>query len=193
MANNSRNVAVGAPKIGGAIFRAPLATALPTDEKTSLGVGFIPQGYAGADGLQRAISKAYEIIRAWGGDEVHRPRTELSITMSFTLIESYNGEVAKTIWGNDAITVTAASPTAGAKIALAYKGKELPKSSWVFDMQDGDKLRRIVLPEAQMVTESLEQTFGDSEVVAYPVELTLRADATGVFFYEYTDDGVKTA
>ena len=193
MTTNSRNVAVGAPRIGGAIFRAPLDTALPTDEATALNAGFISQGYAGADGLQRAIAKAYEILRAWGGDEVHRPRTELSITLSFTLIESYSGEVAKTIWGEDAITITPATASAGTKIALAYKGEELGPSEWVIDMQDGDKVRRIVLPHGQIVTESFEQTFGDAELIAYPVELTLRKDESGVFFYEYTDDGIKSA
>ena len=190
---NSRNVAVGKPKVGGAIFRAPLAVALPTDEKTVLDAGFKEQGYAASEGLNRSIAKAYELFRAWGGDEVKRSRTEHSVTLTFTLIESANAEVAKTIWGEDSITVTPATASDGTKIALAYKGTELPKSEWVFDMKDGDHVRRIVLPEAQIVTESFEQSFGDTELISYPVELTLTADADGVFFYEYTDNGIKGA
>ena len=193
MSNNSRLVAVGKPKIGGAIFRAPLDTVLPTDETTALDAAFIGQGYVSSEGLARAIAKAYEQIQAWGGDEVHRPRTSHSVTMTFTLIESHNAEVAKTIWGEDAVTVTPATAEHGTRISVAYTGEDLPDSAWAFDLADGDKVRRIVVPHGQMVTESFEQTFGDSELIAYPVTITLRKDDDEVYFYEYSDDGVKAA
>lgn len=193
MSNNSRLVAVGKPKIGGAIFRAPLDTVLPTDETTALDAAFIGQGYVSAEGLARAIAKAYEQIQAWGGDEVHRPRTSHSVTMTFTLIESYNADVAKTIWGEESVTVTPATVSSGTRISVAYTGEDLPDSAWAFDLADGDKVRRIVVPMGQIVTESFEQTFGDSELIAYPVTITLRKDDDGVYFYEYSDDGVKVA
>lgn len=193
MSNNSRLVAVGKPKIGGAIFRAPLDTVLPTDETTALDAAFIGQGYVSSEGLGRAISKAYEQIQAWGGDEVHRPRTSHSVTMTFTLIESHNAEVAKTIWGEDAVTVTPPTESAGTRISVAYTGEDLPDSAWAFDLADGNKVRRIVVPMGQIVTESFEQTFGDNELIAYPVTITLRKDDDGAYFYEYSDDGVKAA
>lgn len=195
MTTNARNVAVGKPKIGGAIFFAKTADKAPppTDAKTALDQKLKSMGYAAAEGLRRSINKAYEIIRAWGGDEVKRPRTELTLTISFTLIESANGDVAKAIWGEDAVTITPATTEHGTKIDVAYKGEDGPEGAWVFDMADGDSIRRIVAPVAQQVTESFEQTYGDSELIAYPVELTLRRDSNQVFFYEYSDDGVKTA
>ena len=193
MTTTSRNVVAGRPKPNGAIFRAPLATALPTSESTSLAAGYISQGYAHEDGLERSISKAYETIRAWGGDEVKRSRTELTVELTFTLIEAANGEVAKTIWGNDAVTVTPATSSAGTKIAVAYQGDDPDDSVWVFDLKDGNHVRRIVAPIAQVVTEDFTQTFSDSDVIAYPVTLSLRADGSGNYFYEYSDDGVTTA
>lgn len=193
MTTNARNVAIGKPKVGGAIFfaKASEKAPLPTDAKTALDAKFKSMGYAASEGLRRALNKAYETIKAWGGDEVARPRTELTVTISFTLIESANGEVAKAIWGEDAVTITPASPTDGTKIDVAYKGEDGPSGAWVFDMADGDSIRRIVAPVTQQVTESFEQAYGDSEVIAYPVELTLRRDDNQVFFYEYSDDGVK--
>lgn len=194
MTTNARNVAVGKPKIGGAIFFAKGHTApLPTDEKVALNAAFKSQGYASSDGLKRAISKAYETIRAWGGDEVARPRTELSLTLEFTLIESSSGEVVKTVWGEDAVTITPATQTDGTKIAVAYEGQDGPEGEWVIDMQDGDKVRRMVFPFAKQVTESFEQTYGDSELIAYPVQLTMYRDSNNKFFYEYSDDGIKAA
>lgn len=190
---NARNVVAGRPKPNGAIFRAPLGTALPTDETTELNVAFIGQGYAHEDGLERAISKAYETIRAWGGDEVKRSRTELTVQFTFTLIEAANGEVAKTIFGEDAVTVTPATSSEGTKIAVAYAGEDPEDSSWVFDLKDGNHVRRIVAPVAQVVTEDFTQTFSDSDVIGYPVTLSLRADESGKYFYEYSDDGVTAA
>lgn len=190
---NARNVVAGRPKPNGAIFRAPLGTALPTDETTELNVAFIGQGYAHEDGLERAISKAYETIRAWGGDEVKRSRTELTVQFTFTLIEAANGEVAKTIFGEDAVTVTPATSSEGTKIAVAYAGEDPEDSSWVFDLKDGNHVRRIVAPVAQVVTEDFTQTFSDADVIGYPVTLSLRADESGNYFYEYSDDGVTSA
>lgn len=190
---NARNVVAGRPKPNGAIFRAPLGTPLPTDETTELNVAFIGQGYAHEDGLERAISKAYETIRAWGGDEVKRSRTELTVQFTFTLIEAANGEVAKTIFGEDAVTVTPATSSEGTKIAVAYAGEDPEDSSWVFDLKDGNHVRRIVVPVAQVVTEDFTQTFSDSDVIGYPVTLSLRADESGNYFYEYSDDGVTSA
>lgn len=190
---NSKNVVAGRPKPNGAIFRAPLTTALPTSESTALTGAFIGQGYAAEDGLERAINKAYETIRAWGGDEVKRSRTEIGVQLTFTLIEAANGEVAKTIWGEDAVTITPATSSEGTKIAVAYAGEDVDESVWVFDLKDGRHLRRIVVPRGQVTTEDFTQTFSDSEVIAYPVTLTLFKDENGNYFYEYSDDGVTTA
>lgn len=190
---DSRKVVAGKPKPNGAIFRAPLGTALPASEVVALNAAFLEQGYAHEDGLERAISKAYETIRAWGGDEVKRTRTEIGVTLTFTLIEAANGAVATTIWGASAVTVTPATGSAGTKIAVAYAGEELPESAWVFDLKDGNHVRRIVIPRGQVTTEDFTQTFADAEVIAYPVTLTLFKDASGNFFYEYADDGVTTA
>jgi hypothetical protein len=190
---DSQKVVAGTPRPNGAIFRAPVGTTLPTSETSTLDTAFAGQGYAAQDGLERAITKAYETIRAWGGDEVKRTRTEIGVTLKFTLIEAANGDVATTIWGDAAVTITPATATAGTRIAVAYDGGELPESSWVFDLKDGDHVRRIVVPRGQVTTEEFTQTFADAQVVAYPVTLTLFKDAAGRYFYEYADDGVTGA
>lgn len=190
---NSANVVAGTGKPGGYAFRAPLGTALPTDETTVLPDAFKNQGYASSDGLSRAISKAYEIIRDWNGDEVKRNKTETSVTITFTLIEAANGEVVKTVFGEDAVTITPATASAGTKIAVAYKGEEVPSSTWVFDMKDGKHVRRIVAAVGQNVTEDFTQEMTSGGVISYPVTLVLYPDDAGNFFYEYSDDGVTTA
>lgn len=193
MADSNKYVVAGKPKVGGAIFRAVPATALPANETAALAAAYKAQGYANEDGLKRTIEKAYETIRAWGGDIAKRSRTELTVTLEFVLIQAADPEPVKSVWGDAAVTVTAATASAGTKIAIAYAGTDVGESVWVFDLADGGHVRRIVCPRGENTTESFEQEFTDSSVISMPVTLTLYPDSAGKYFYEYSDDGIKTA
>lgn len=192
-APTSAKVSNGSPVIGGPASRAPIGTAVPTDVDTTLNAAFVNQGYVHADGFTRTIDKAYESVNALGGDEVLKARSSHSVSMSFTLLQSLDSDVLETVFGADAVTVTAATATEGERIAVAYEGEELPNSAWVFDFLHNSRMRRIVFPNAQLTTESFEQTFTDGDAVPMPVELTVYKDDSGVYFYDYTDDGVTTA
>jgi hypothetical protein len=189
-AQTETKVVVGAPAVGGAIFRAPLGSTLPTTASTALDTAFIAQGYVSSDGFTRAIEKAYAAMNAWGGAEVAKSRTELGVSASFGLIQTIDSDVLETVFGVDAVTVTAATVSTSELITVAYAGTELPESTWVVSMAYKGRKRRIVFPKAQLTTESFEQTFTDEDLAAFPVELTIYPDDSGNYFYEYTDDGV---
>jgi len=189
-APTEKKVVVGAPAVGGAIFRAPLGSTLPTTVATALDAAFIAQGHVSPDGFTRVIDKAYAAMNAWGGTEVAKNRTELSVSASFGLIQTIDSDVLETVFGADAVTVTAATVSSGELITVAYAGTELDESAWVVNMAYKGRKRRIVFPNAQLTTESFEQTFTDEDLAAFPVELTIYPDASGKYFYEYTDDGV---
>ncbi|MFT3877138.1 MAG: hypothetical protein QM708_12055 [Propioniciclava sp.] len=191
---NKNNVVVGKPKVAGAIFRAPAGTALPTDATAPLAAAYKELGYASSDGWGRQIEKAFETIAAWGGDEVKRSRTEHSVGVTVTLIENLNEATQTAKWGTAAVTVTPANATHGKQITVAYAGDDTPSGVWVFDMYDEGRLHRTVFPDAQDTTESFEQTFSDGSPIGLPFELTAYRDPiTGKYFYDYLDDGKKTA
>ena len=67
---NVNNVTSAKPKVGGAIFSAPLGTPLPTDATTDLNAAFKPLGYVSEDGLVNENTASSENLKAWGGDIV---------------------------------------------------------------------------------------------------------------------------
>ena len=193
MADKSKVIS-GKPKIGGAVFRAPLGTAIPTDARTPLAAAFKELGYVSSDGWSRKIDKAYETINAWGGDEVSKSRTEHGVGFSTTLIEDLNKNTQNAKWGTAAVVATPATPTHGNLLTVTYVGEDTAPGVWVFDMDDQGKLHRTVFPYALDTTEEFEQTFSDADSIGLPFECSAYRDKiTGLNFIDYTDDGKKAA
>lgn len=192
MAQTVGNVVVGKPKVTGGAYRAPLGTALPTDEATALNVAFVGLGYAGEDGVVFNPARSTDKKKAWGGDTVRVLQTDYSETWTVTLIEYRNPDVQKTVFGTANVVVTAATVSVGAKMTIKHNSAVLPLGSWVFDMLDGVGASRVVLPNAQ-VTEVGEITYADEDLVAYELTIEAFQDATGTNSYEYSNDGKPTA
>lgn len=180
MANSTANVNIGKPKVGGAIYRAALGTALPKDAKTALNEAFACLGYASDDGLTNSNSPTSNNIKAWGGDIVYTYNSDQTDTFSFTLIESASTEVLKAVYGDDNV-----SGSLSTGITVSANAAEKGASSWVFELvlQDGGA-KRIVVPKA-FVTEIGEISYSDESAVGYGITITAMVDETGNTHYEY--------
>lgn len=180
MANTATNVTAGKPKVGGAIFRAPIGTTLPTDATTALDNAFVCLGYVSEDGLTNDNSPESEDIKAWGGDTVLTLQTSKEDTFGFTLIEALDIEVLKTIYGDTNVT---GALTTG--ITVKANNKELDEYVWAIDMVlRGGALKRIVIPDGK-VSEVGTITYADGEAVGYETTLGTSPDAQGNTHYEY--------
>ena len=84
----TKNVSVAKPKITGAIYRAPLKTALPADATTALNVAFKELGYVGEDGVTNNNSADSDNIKSWGGAVVATTQKEKKDTFKFKCFRS---------------------------------------------------------------------------------------------------------
>ena len=177
--NNSSNVSAAKPNISGAIYRAPLNTALPTTADGTL-TGFTCLGYISEDGITNSNSRESDEFKAWGGDTVLTSQTSYKDTFNFKLLEYLNADVKKTVYG--AANVSGALDTG---MTVQANSKELTSYAWVIDMvMRDDTMNRIVIPSGK-ISEIGDVVYSDSELTCYDVTVTAFPDSSGNTHYEY--------
>lgn len=187
MSNNTENVAVGKPKVGGAVFCAPTGTTLPTDASTDLATAFVCVGYCGEDGVTNSNTPESEQIKAWGGDVVATPVTSREDTFQFKMLEVTNVDVLKAVYGSDNVTGTLAE-------GLTVKANNADRDElvWVIEMILQGSLKRVVIPKGS-ITELGDIVYKDDEVIGYEVTVSALPDTSGNTHYEYLKTSTTTA
>lgn len=191
---NPGGVFVGAPaqsKIGGAIRRAPLGTTVPDTATETLPVDYQSGGYVSNAGVTITPEYSTTGITEWGGAEVRKVLEAFNGTVAFAFIQLGKDE-AEMIFGEDSVTETPATSASGTQLKIAI-GARLPDPGvWVFNLKDGKRAARVLLPNAQPVNAS-EITLVANDAIALGTELACYPDEDGNSIYIMTDDGVFSA
>lgn len=177
---NTEYVSTGKPKVGGAIYRAPLGTVVPTDATSALNEAFKALGYISEEGLTNANSPETDRVKAWGGDSVLNIQKDKPDTFKFKLIEALNIEVLKTVYGDENVT-----GTLEAGIKIVAKNDEYEECVWVVDMiLKGGILKRIVVPKASIIQLG-EVVYKDDDAIGYETTISATPNENGETHFEY--------
>ena len=186
MGNNAANVTAGKPKIGGAVYVAPLSADLPESVNDEL-TGFTCLGYVSDAGVANDNSPASQSIKAWGGDIVMNTLTGKEDRFTFKLIEAMNTDVLSAVYGSSNVTGDLSTG-----IAVKAKAEQSEAAMFVIDMiLKNNVLKRIVVPNAT-VSEVSEIAYTDNDAVGYEITITAVPDASGYTHYEYIKQSTPT-
>lgn len=186
---NTQNVTAAKPKTGGAVWRAPVGSKLPTTYSEQLDPAFKNLGYVSEDGVTNGNSPSGDKVRAWGGTTVMNYMEDKPDTFKLKLIEAFNPEVLKTIYNDKNVTVTAGT----GDISVTATAEDMTQYAWVIDMiLKGNRAKRIVIPIAS-ITEMEEIVYKDNEPVGYGITLSAEPDASGAYHHEYIQGSTSAA
>ena len=181
---DANNVSAAKPAKAGAIFRAPLGTALPVSAKETLNTAFKALGYVSDDGVTNTNSPSSDKAKAWGGATVLNFFDDKSDTWKMKLIESLNPDVLKTVYGDDNVSGDLISG-----ISVNADTSEYDYYSWVIDMVlKNNVAKRIVIPNAS-ITELEEIVYKDNDAIGYGITISALPDDKGNTHYEYMVKG----
>lgn len=146
MAQNTGELVVGAT---GAVYVAPVGTALPTSIATALNVAFVDLGLLTEDGVTVTPSVSQEVIRAW--QRLTRVRTiitERDFEMEFAMMQ-WNEDTVPFAMGGGAVVVDVAGPPA--EYSYNFPDDDVrDERAMVIEWQDGTKDYRLVIPRLEV-------------------------------------------
>lgn len=178
---NTQYVATGKPKVGGAVFRAPLGTQLPTDAHSALADAFKELGFISDAGVTSSNTRESEEKKAWGGTTVLTSQTEYSDTWQAVFIEVLREAVLKMVYGDGNV-----SGTLETGITIKANAAQLPAASYVFDMVLNGAIKRVVLPNAT-ISAIGDMVYVDNDLAGYDTTLSALPDTSENTHYEYIE------
>lgn len=161
---DSANVRVA---VTGAWYMAPLGTTAPASATASLPGTWVELGFLSDDGTTKSTDRSTDDITAWqNASKVRTVVTDSGVTFQFTLIETTVESVE---------LYTGGTVSADGTVSVA-PGRTGGRHAFVFDIIDGDFVRRIFIPEAE-VTDLGDQSYTSSDPIGYDITLSGYASA----------------
>jgi len=151
--------------VTGEVFRGPQSVQAPTGTTGPVPDGLIGLGYLDEKGVTEDPNKSVKSIKAWqNGAEVRTLVTDGKLSMKFRMIQT-NKATTETFYGTE-VEQTSEHGTYDIK-PTSTGGRQ----SWLFDYIDGDKHRRVWVPEGE-VTDTSAISFVGTDERGYEVTIS---------------------
>ena len=179
MAVNAENVRVA---VTGAIYKAPLGTAAPTDSGTALDAAFKDLGYVSEDGITESWDDSVDDIVAWqNAVTVRSSTTESTGSLEFTLIETTAATLEAYYRGSTVVD------NGGGEYQMDVKPLESQRGAWVLDVIDGTKVTRNYIGNGEIV-ERGDVMYANGEPIGYECTMRCYPDANGNLMQKFSND-----
>lgn len=171
----------------GALYVAPVGTALPADVNAAYNAAFRHLGYTTTDGARVSRSMDTEQVRSWQSISVQRYLiTGVTLTIAFDLQQA-NKDTLPLYLGGGAIVNQGGSPTSYKYSILA--APIIDERSMILEWSDGASLHYRLVIGRGMVSETGEATIGREQEIQLPITFAAMSPTSGTDLgYLLTDD-----
>ena len=170
--NNAEYVSTGKPLATGAVFAKKLATGASFPTSLSEISTWPCLGYISEDGIENGLDTSVTDHKVWGGDIVMSSLDEFKETYGFSMVET-KPDTMKVLWGENAVTGT---DYTNMTVDHGSEGFETERCFVIVTLYRDKACEMHVIPRGKLSNiDSVSST--DSDLLAYPVEITARAGA----------------
>ncbi|MDR1447680.1 MAG: hypothetical protein LBI63_01770 [Candidatus Ancillula sp.] len=179
--------------VTGTILSAPLGTPLPTSSTDPLDKkDWRDSGFISEDGISLKADRSFDDIKDWAGKVRRRLVSESSLTVEFSFL-SFDIYALNEVFGEENVEVSPATKDKAEQVSVKITADTLRHKSYVINLKDGQNRLRIVIPEGEIITDSIEMSFKAGEPILLPAKISAYPNIDeGVFAKIYWDDGKKT-
>ena len=175
MANTKSIIAATLAADGGAFYRAPTGTALPTTATGTLNAAFKDHGWIGDDGIKLSPKRDIKKHKAFGGQVVKTTSDTFDVSLKVTLYET-NLVNLQTVVGTSNVVGTYTSGH------MAYRVNWVdglpPHYAFVTRFVDGNKTGLHVIEDGQVVNVE-DIVWLQNELVKYTLEIDCFKPSSG--------------
>ena len=176
----------------GAVFSGDVVSTIPADFDAAVTAlsGLTATGYLSEDGISLSTSFSLTDFKEMNKGTVRKGIDDFTGTISYTELQIMNEAVLKRKFGEDNVTVTAATTTAGRKIKVKIGADLPPIQTFAFKLKDGDA-KAIVWVKQGQITNGIDVTFASNAMASVPMEVSCYDNGSKDSIYIFFDDGVK--
>lgn len=189
MATHAVNLGVGnSEETGttGMFYHAPKGTDLPAYPSEELAEGWVEVGAISVDGITLNTNRSFNSLKNWANKTARMLPAEESGTVGAPIIDTTE-ESFKTIFGEENVTVAAATATHGKLVSVDIEQDNMPEAeAFLFLMKDGDDMLMVGTKEGH-ISELGEVTFQPNSAITW--NATISADKWKIM----KDDGQKSS